>query len=78
MMSTTQPNDNDDIPAEIDFSNGVRGKFYRKDAKLKLPIYLEDNVQNTLTTLANTKGIDLTVLVNELLKKDIELIQIGR
>jgi hypothetical protein len=75
-MNTT-PND-DDMPAEIDFSNGVRGKFYRSGAKLQLPIHLDAHVQNTLAAIANAKGIDLSVFVNELLKKDIELIQMAR
>ena len=26
------------MPAEIDFSKGMRGKFYRPDAKLNLPV----------------------------------------
>lgn len=69
---------NDDIPAEIDFSGGERGKFYRPDAQLLLPIHLEASVQNTLVELANAKGVDLSVLVNDLLKKDIELIQLTR
>lgn len=63
---------------EYDFSKGERGKFYRKDAQLQLPIHLETNVQNTLAELANAKGVDLSVFVNDLLKKDIELIQMGR
>lgn len=71
------PND-DDMPAEIDFSGGVRGQFYRPSARLQLPIHLEANVQNTLAAIANAKGIDLSVFVNELLKKDIELIQMAR
>lgn len=54
------------------------GPFYRKDAHLQLPIRLEASVQNTLAALANAKGVDLSVFVNELLKKDIELIQMGR
>jgi hypothetical protein len=29
---------------EYDFSKGVRGKFYRPKVKLRLPIYLEDDV----------------------------------
>jgi len=74
---TTQAHD-DDMPKEIDFSGGTRGKFYRKNAQLQLPIHLEANVQNTLAAIANAKGIDLSTLVNELLKKDIELIQMGR
>ena len=66
------------MPAEIDFSSRTRGKFYRKDAQLQLPIHLEANVQNTLAALANAKGIDLSAFVNDLLKKDIELIQMAR
>lgn len=68
----------DDMPNEIDFSGGERGKFYRPNAQLQLPIHLETHVQNTLAELANAKGVDLSVFVNELLKKDIELIQMGR
>ena len=70
--------DNDNMPQEIDFSGGERGKFYRANAQVQLPIHLENNVQNTLAALANAKGVDLSVFVNDLLKKDIELIQMGR
>ena len=77
-MTSRQAHDHDDIPTEIDFSGGERGKFYRKNGQLKLPIHLEASVQKALTELANAKGIDLSVLVNDLLKKDIELIQMGR
>ena len=77
-MTSRQTHDNDDIPDEIDFSGGERGKFYHEDAQLQLPIHLEASVQKTLTELANAKGVDLSVLVNDLLKKDIELIQMGR
>ena len=72
------PHDNDDMPQEIDFSGGKRGKFYRANAQVQLPIHLESSVQNTLAALANAKGVDLSVFVNDLLKKDIELIQMGR
>lgn len=74
---TTHAHD-DDMPAEIDFSGGTRGKFYRPGAQLQLPIHLEANVQNTLAAIANAKGVDLSVFVNDLLKKDIELIQMAR
>ena len=74
MMNPTPLND-DDIPREIDFSGGERGKFYRPDRQLQLPIHLEASVHNTLLRMANAKGIDLSVLVNDLLKRDIELIQ---
>ena len=77
-MTSRQAHDHDDILTEIDFSGGERGKFYRKNAQLKLPIHLEASVQKALTELANAKGIELSALVNDLLKKDIELIQMGR
>lgn len=63
---------------EYDFSKGERGKFHRPGAELRLPVYLDVGVQNTLAAIASAKGIDLSVFVNELLKKDIELIQIAR
>ncbi|MGH8040454.1 MAG: hypothetical protein ACREPN_00225 [Rudaea sp.] len=68
----------DDIPAEIDFSNAQRGKFYHPDARLHLPVYLDDPVQTRLAELAQAKGVELSALVNDLLRKDIELIEIGR
>jgi hypothetical protein len=68
----------DEIPAEIDFSKGTRGKFLRTGAKLNLPVYLDDQVQTRLTALANAKGVEFSVLVNDLLRKDIELIEMTR
>jgi hypothetical protein len=77
MMSTAQSND-DEMPAEIDFSGGRRGKFYRPGVTLALPVYLETEVQARLALLANAKGIDFSTLVNNMLRKDIKLIEIGR
>lgn len=73
------PNPHDDeMPAEIDFSGGVRGKFYKAGAWLNLPLYLEPQVQAYLAERAQAKGIGYAQLVNELLKKDIELIEAAR
>ena len=58
-----------------DFSKGERGKFYRPNAVFKLPVYLDEDVQNYLATKAESKGIELSDLVNELLKKEIEIIE---
>lgn len=77
-MGTHATPHDDDMPAEIDFSKGTRGKFLRPNTKLSLPVYLDDQVQATLAALASAKGVDLSALVNDLLRKDIELIQIGR
>lgn len=61
-----------------DFSKGVRGKFFRPDAVFKEPVYLDDEVQTWLATCADLKGIDLSTLVNSLLKKEIEIIEAVR
>ena len=68
----------DDMPAEIDFSKGTRGKFFKPSARLDLPVYLEAAVQAYLAGRAKARGIEVTQLVNELLKKDIELIEAAR
>ena len=70
--------DNDDMPAEIDFSKGQRGKFFKTGATLNLPVYLDADVQQYLSARAQAKGIEFGQLVNELLKKDIELIEAAR
>lgn len=56
-----------------DFSGGVRGKFYRKGAKLRLPIYLDAKLQAKLERIARQSGADVGELVNQLLKKEIRL-----
>lgn len=61
-----------------DFSKGQRGKFYRPEAVFRLPIYLDEQVQSYLTAKADAKGVDLAELVNDMLKKDIELIEMTR
>ncbi|MFZ5560729.1 MAG: hypothetical protein ACOY41_04240 [Pseudomonadota bacterium] len=63
---------------EYDFSKAQRGKFYDKDAELHLPVYLDAQIQIELATMAQAKGMELSALVNDLLKKDIELIHIAR
>lgn len=69
---------NDDVPAEIDFSKGARGKFFKPGATLNLPVYLEADVQSYLAARAKARGVDVAQLVNELLRKDIELIEAVR
>lgn len=39
---------------------------------------LDDQVQATLDTLAKAKGVELSALVNDLLRKNLELIELGR
>lgn len=60
---------------EYDFSKGERGKFYNSNAQFNLPLYLEADVLNYFTAKAKAKGVELNTLVNDLLKKDIDLIE---
>lgn len=78
MNAASNPSNDDDMPAEIDFSGGVRGKFYQPGATFNLPVYLDTPVREYLTERAKAKGVPLNELVNQLLKKDIELIEAGR
>lgn len=69
------PPSEEDIPAEIDFSGGTRGKFYRPNAKLNVPVYLDADVQAYLTAIAAKKGVPLSELANDLLKKEIAILE---
>jgi hypothetical protein len=69
---------NDEMPSEIDFSGGTRGKFFRADVHLSFPVYLDAEVQAYLSVRAKARGVEVGQLVNELLKKDIELIETVR
>ena len=60
---------------EYDFSKGERGKFYRPDAKLDLPVYLDSDVRDYLEDKAKIKGVEINEIVNDLLRKDIALIE---
>jgi len=60
---------------DYDFSKGERGKFYRPDAQLNIPVYLDIAVRTYLAARAKSKDIELNQLVNELLRKDISLIK---
>lgn len=72
------PTQDDEMPEEIDFSKGVRGKFFRPGMRVNLPVYLDSEVRERLSTLASAKGVDLTALINDLLRKDIELIEMAK
>ncbi|HEY9703544.1 MAG TPA: hypothetical protein V6C58_13940 [Allocoleopsis sp.] len=60
---------------EYDFSNAEQGKFYHPDATFHYPIYLEPDVDNFLQKIATEKNIEVQILVNELLRNNIKIIQ---
>ena len=61
---------------QYDFSKGERGKFYRKNAKLNLPIYLDDDVLQFVEGVAKKKKMDIQTVVNRLLKNDIKVAEL--
>jgi len=60
---------------DYDFSKAVRGKFFHKGAELNLPIYVDGAMRKRLERIAKRKGKPVTELVNQLLKKDVELLE---
>jgi len=60
---------------EYDFSAATRGKFYRPDAQLIPPVHLDPDVLAWLADGARARGVSLSGIVNDLLKKDIALIE---
>jgi hypothetical protein len=56
---------------EYDFSKGERGKFYQRDAKMNLPIYLDEEVMAFIEKIAQKKGTDMSSVVNKLLRGDM-------
>ena len=59
---------------EYDFSKGERGKFYRPDVELNLPVYLEPDVAKFVREFAKAKNVDVESVVNDWLRQDIALI----
>lgn len=60
---------------EYDFSKGERGKFYRPDAVFNVPVYLDNEVLTYLSERARSKGIEVSQLINDILRRDIDLIE---
>jgi hypothetical protein len=63
------------IQKEYDFSKGERGKFYRKNVKLNLPIYLEPDIRKFVEDIAARKGMDVETMVNKLIRQNIQLVK---
>lgn len=75
MNAITTPSHDDDIPTEVDFTGAPRGKFYQPNLRLNLPVYLDAEVQDYLNVIAAKKGMPLSQLANDLLKREIGIIE---
>jgi len=70
---TNQPID-EDIPAEIDFREATRGRHHIPDeATVYLPASIERSVWQYFSDKAESKGIGLSQLLTDVLKRDIEI-----
>lgn len=60
---------------KYDFSKAERGKFFRPNAELRLPIYLDANIQTYLAERAAEKGVPLGEMVNAELQQEVQIIE---
>jgi hypothetical protein len=69
-----QPIEDDEMPAEIDFSKGIRDLHHiPPGAKVLMPASIERNVWEYFSGKAAQKGVELSDLLTEVLKRDIEI-----
>ena len=67
-------NDEETMPAEIDFSKGIRGLHYIPPGSVVLmPVSIEKSVWTYFSGKAEARGIQLSELITEVLKRDIEI-----
>ena len=60
---------------ERDFSKGVRGKFFRENARLDLLVCPDEDVQRHLQEQAGPKGMEAARIGDEMLRQDVERIE---
>jgi hypothetical protein len=63
---------------EYDFSKGVRGKFFRPDAELSIPVYLEPQIAEAVREHARKRHTNMGALVNDWLRKSLRAERQGR
>ncbi len=69
-----QPATDKEMPVEIDFKNGLRGLHHiPSGSRVLLPVSIERSVWEYFSDKAEQKGVDLSDLVTDVLKRDIEI-----
>lgn len=63
---------------KYDFSKGVRGKFYRPNARFNVPVYLDGKVQQFITRIVKRKRTDVSAVVNRLIRSEMELVEAAK
>ncbi len=67
-MNPKDASNSSEIPVEIDFSSGTRGKFFQQNAVVNLPVDLDTRIQDSCPLIANEKGADVSAPTNGRLK----------
>ena len=62
---------------KYDFSKGERGKFYKPDMKLNLPVYLDDEAYTFVEKIAENKQEDISTIVSDLIKADKKIAEMA-
>jgi hypothetical protein len=71
---SNKPIEDDDMPAEIDFSKGVRGLHHiPPGARVMMPVSIEKSVWMYFSGKAEQQGVQLSELLTDVLKRDIEI-----
>jgi hypothetical protein len=66
--------DDHEMPAEIDFSQGVRGLHHvPTGSKIFMPASIEKGVWEYFAGKAEQRGIELSEVLTEVLRRDIEI-----
>ena len=60
---------------EYDFSKGIRGKFYKPNVEILIPIYLDSDIMKELEKIALKKNLEVNTVANKFLKKELEIIK---
>lgn len=70
---SNQPIEDADMPPEIDFSKGTRGLHHiPPGAKVLMPASIERSVWEYFSGKAEQRGVELSELLTEVLRRDIE------
>jgi hypothetical protein len=63
-----------EMPAEIDFRKGVRGRHHiPPGARVLMPASIEKSVWTYFSEKAEKRGVQMSDLLTEVLKRDIEI-----
>jgi hypothetical protein len=63
---------------KYDSSDVVREKFDRPNTKFTMPVYLDDQMLKFFTAQAELRGVDLSELLNDVLREDMVQLEAQR